>query len=104
MEQFGVFEKAREMKAKGDLIGALYGSELYELLGFHRVTAVGEKESWAALMETFANMAGDVAADRIRDVESLAQSFGNEREETGFRLGFHVAMRLCMAGMNGGVW
>ena len=55
-------------------------------------------------METFANMAGDVAADRIRDVESLAQSFGNEREETGFRLGFHVAMRLCMEGMNGGVW
>lgn len=48
-------------------------------------------------------MAGDVPDNKRNDVEDRAQDFGNEREETGFRIGFHMAMRLCMEGMNGGV-
>ena len=40
---------------------------------------------------------------RANEIGDLAVVFGNEREETGFRNGFQVAMRLCMEGLNGGV-
>ena len=103
MEQYEAFNKAREVQTKGDLIGTIHNSEVYELLGFHKVTTAGEKESWAAFAEALGSVAGDVPASRRNDVEDLAQNFGNEREETGFRIGFHMAMRLCMEGMNGGV-
>ena len=49
------------------------------------------------------NEPGDVPDNKRNDVEDRAKDFGNEREETGFRIGFHMAMRLCMEGMNGGV-
>ena len=84
MEQYEAFKKVREAQAKGDLIGTIHNSEVYELLGFHKV-------------------AGDVPDNKRNDVEDRAKDFGNEREETGFRIGFHMAMRLCMEGMNGGV-
>lgn len=103
MEQYEAFKKVREAQAKGDLIGSIHNSEVYELLGFHRVATVGEKESWAAFSEALGNAAAGVPVNTRNDVEDLAQNFGNEREETGFRLGFHMAMRLCMEGMNGGV-
>ncbi len=102
MEQYEAFKKAREAQAKGDLIGAIHNSEVYELLGFHKVTTAGERESWEAFREALGSVAGGVSANKKNNVEDRAQDFGNEREETGFRLGFHMAMRLCMEGMNGG--
>jgi hypothetical protein len=103
MEQYEAFKKVREAQAKGDLIGTIHNSEVYELLGFHKVTTAGEKESWAAFTEALGSMTGDAPVNTRNDVEDLAQNFGNEREETGFRIGFHMAMRLCMEGMNGSV-
>ncbi len=76
---------------------------MYELLGFHRVTTTREKESWAAFTEALGSVAGDAPVNKRNSVEDRAQDFGNEREETGFRIGFHMAMRLCMEGLNGGV-
>ncbi len=97
-----VFAKKRVAEAKSDLIGAIHNSEIYELLDFHRITTTGEKESWAAFAEALGNVAGEAPVNKKNNVEDLAQNFGNEREETGFRIGFHMAMQLCMEGMNGG--
>lgn len=99
MDQYEAFAQKREAEAKRDLIGAIHNSEIYELLGFHRVTSTREQESWDNFMERLSNAAGE-KADAIGD---LAVAFGNEREETGFKIGFHVAMRMCMEGLNGGV-
>lgn len=103
MEQYEAFKKIREGQAKSDLIGIIHNSEIYELLGFHKVTAAGEKESWTAFTEALAKAAPAVSVNKRNDVEERALDFGNEREEIGFSIGFHVAMRLCMEGMNGGV-
>lgn len=103
MEQYEAFKKLREAQAKGDLIGTIHNSEVYELLGFHKVTTAGETESWEAFMEALGSVTGDVPEDKRNDMEDRTQDFGNEREETRFRIGFHMAMRLCMEGMNGGV-
>lgn len=97
-----VFAKKRIAEAKSDLIGAIHNSEIYELLDFHRITTTGEKKSWAAFTEALGNVAGEVPVNKRNDMEDRAQDFGNEREEAGFRIGFHMAMRLCMEGMNGG--
>lgn len=103
MEQHEAFEKIREVQAKRDLIGAIHNSEVYELLGFHKVTTAREKESWNAFMEALGSVTESAPAKKRNNVEERAQDFGNDREETGFRLGFHTAMRLCMEGLNGGV-
>lgn len=103
MERHEAFKKNREVQAKSDLIGAIHNSEVYELLGFHMVKTTGEKESWEAFAEALGSVIGDVPVNKRNNVEDRAQDFGNEREETGFRLGFHTAMRLCMEGLNGGV-
>lgn len=103
MEQYEAFKKVREDRAKGDLIGTIHNSEVYELLGFHKMTTEGEKESWEAFTKALGDVTVGVSVNTRNDVEDRAQDFGNEREETGFRIGFHMAMRLCMEGMNGGV-
>lgn len=103
MEQYEAFKKIREGQAKSDLIGIIHNSEVYELLGFHMVTTAKEKEAWTAFTEALAKVTPAVSVNKRNDVEDRVQDFGNEREETGFRIGFHVAMRLCMEGLNGGV-
>lgn len=103
MDYMEMSNKKRAAEAKSDLIGAIHNSDVYELMGFHKVTPAREKESWAAFTEALGNVAGDAAVNKRNDVEDRAQDFGNEREETGFRIGFHMAMRLCMEGLNGGV-
>ncbi len=103
MEQYEAFEKIREAQAKSDLIGSIHNSAMYELLGFHKVTTTGEKESWKAFTEALVSVAGNMPINKRNDVEDLAQNFGNEREEIGFRIGFHFAMRLCMEGLNGNI-
>lgn len=102
MNHLEMLNTKRAAEAKSDLIGAIHNSEVYELLDFHRATTAGEKESWAAFTEALGSVAGDSSVNKKNDVEDRAQDFGNEREETGFRLGFHMAMRLCMEGLNGG--
>lgn len=103
MDQYEAARRRREAQAKIDLISAIHNSEVYELLGFHRATSTGEKESWEAFTEALGIVSGDAPINKRNDVEDRAQDFGNEREETGFRLGFHTAMRLCMEGLSGGV-
>ena len=100
MDQMETFKRMREAEAKSDLIGIIHNSEIYELLGFHRVTTTGEKESW----DNFNKNLVDVAGNEAEKVGDLAVAYGNEREETGFRLGFHMAMRLCMEGMAKGIY
>lgn len=102
MEQYEAFRKTMEEQAKSDLIGTIHNSEVYELLGFHKVTTTREKESWEVFAKALGTITESVPVMKRNDVEDLAQAFGNEREETGFRLGFHTAMRLCMEGLNGG--
>lgn len=97
MEQYETFANIREAEAKSDLIGTIHNSEIFELLGFHRVTTMGEKESWNRFMETLSGAAGQKA----EEIGDLAMIYGNEREETGFRMGFHIAMRICIEGLNG---
>lgn len=99
MEQYEAFNQIREEQAKSDLVGTIHNSEIYDLLGFHKVVTRGEKESRDNFMESLSGMSGK----RADEIGNLAVVFGNEREETGFRIGFHVAMRLCMEGLNGGV-
>ncbi len=91
-------QKLKMAEAKNDLIGAIHNSEIYELLGFHKVTSDGESVTWDSLTESI----GKVAAGNANGILELAMNYGNEREETGFRIGFHMAMRLCMEGMKGG--
>lgn len=101
---FMEMSKMRRMaEAKSDLIGAIHNSELFDLLGLDIQWTAGERDAWRAFTEALGNVAGDVPAAEKNGVEDRAQDFGNEREETGFRNGFHVAMRLCMEGLNGGV-
>lgn len=102
MNHMETVKRIRQGEAKSDIIGAIHNSELYDLLGMDIHSTQGEKKSWEAFTETLGRVAGDVPANKRNDVEDRAQDFGNEREETGFRNGFHVAMRLCMEGLGGG--
>lgn len=103
MEQYEEITRRREAQAKSDLIGTIYNSEIYDLLGLQRITTTGEKGSWEAFTKALGNVTVGVSVNKRNDVEDRAQDFGNERAETGFRIGFHMAMRLCMEGMNRGV-
>lgn len=103
MDFMEMSQMKRSAKARCDLVGAIYCSELYDLLGLDKNKTPGERDAWRAFTEALGNVAGDVPAAEKNGVEDRAQDFGNEREETGFRNGFHVAMRLCMEGLNGGV-
>ena len=102
MDYMGMAEK-RAAEAKSDLIGWMYKSDLFNLLGVENDQTKGGRAAWNAFMETLGSVTGDAPVKMRNDVEDRAQDFGNEREETGFRIGFHVAMRLCMEGMNGGI-
>lgn len=100
MEYMGTAEK-RAAEAKSDLIGWMYKSDLFNLLGVENDQTKGERKAWDAFKETLGSITEGAPVAKRNDVEDRAQDFGNEREETGFRIGFHVAMRLCMEGMSG---
>lgn len=95
--------KKRVAETKSDLVGWIYKSDLFNLLDVENNQTKGERETWNAFIETLGSVTENVPVKMRNDVEDRAQDFGNEREETGFRIGFHVAMRLCMEGMNGGI-
>lgn len=103
MDNMDMYKKKRAAEAKSDLLGWMYGSDLFDLLDFEKRRSEGEIRAWDAFKKTLENIAVDAPVMKRNDVEDRAQDFGNEREETGFRIGFHVAMRLCMEGMNGGI-
>lgn len=104
MGKCGEVVKSGSAEAKSDLIGAIYHSVLYELLGFEKVYTSGEQAAWQKLEEELKKLAGTEDGDRtLEKAGNRAQDFGNEREEAGFRKGFHVAMRLCMEGLNGDI-
>lgn len=98
--EYETYEKFKEAKSKGDLIGSIYNSDLYERLGFQRVESIGEKESWNYFMKILSEASG--GKEKAEKIGELAVTFGNEREETGFRIGFHLAMRICMEGLSRG--
>lgn len=102
MDYMEMSRKKRVAEAKSDLIGAIYGSELMDLLESGKTQTSGERDAWNAFSEGLKSVAGSASVKKQNDVEDLVQNFGNEREETGFRIGFHTAMRLCMEGLNGG--
>lgn len=103
MDYIEMSKKKREAEAKSDLIGMFYKSELFDLLGLDKEWTHGERSAWRAFVEALGEVAGDEPVMKKNNVEDRAQDFGNEREEAGFRSGFHVAMRLCMEGLNGGI-
>ncbi|MDE7351777.1 MAG: hypothetical protein K2O06_01805 [Acetatifactor sp.] len=62
------------------MIGTIHNSEVYELLGFHKVTTEGEKESWEAFTKALKSVAGDVRRrtqmDKVMyNVEDVAEDF-----------------------------
>lgn len=102
MDYIGMAKKKRAAEAKSDLIGAIFRSELFDLLDLDKEQTNGERETWQAFVGALKSAAEGAPIMKQDDIEDLAQDFGNEREETGFRIGFHIAMRLCMEGLNGG--
>lgn len=101
MGKCGDVVKSGSAETKSDLIGAIYHSVLYELLGFEKVYTSGEQAAWQEFEEALGRLAGENEGGAVlEEVGDRAQDFGNEREESGFRKGFHVAMRLCMEGLN----
>lgn len=104
MEQYKAAMKHMEAEAKCDLVGAIWGSELINLLTLDREDTPDERERWNAFIRELDEAAGTrqfgTAGCRA---EECAVDFGNARAERGFRIGFHIAMRLCMEGLNGGV-
>lgn len=93
----------RAAEAKSDLIGWLFKSDMFDLLGFDNSTSDGERRAWDAFAEKLKYAAAETPVLERNRIEDLAHAFGNEREETGFRIGFHVAMKLCMEGLAGGI-
>lgn len=95
------YQDMLKAKAGSDMIGALFSTELIDTVsgGFH---SDEEHASWEAFTKAFEDAAPDAPFITRSRLEALVQNFGNDREEAGFRLGFHVAMRLCMEGLKGG--
>lgn len=98
MEQWETYNRIKTAEAKSDLIGAILHSELYERLELHQIVPARENEAW----NKFSSNLEKIAGEKYEDISERIMDYGNEREETGFRMGFHVAMRLCMQGLNGG--
>lgn len=96
------YEAMMKEKAKSDMIGGIYHTNLIDIVS-NEFESAEENKSWKAFTEALGSVAGDASVMEKDNVESLAVVFGNDREETGFKIGFHIAMRLCMEGLNGGV-
>ena len=84
-------------KAKYDLIGALYESEVMQMLDLHRVESLEEKIAWDRLID---DLTGRVGEKRANEIGELINIYANASSETGFKSGFHMAMRICMEGLH----
>lgn len=105
MNDFDAVSRLRAERARKDLLGAIFNSEVYDLMGFGKAKTEGEREAWEDFIEALEHaVPKGTPVNKRNNVEDRVQDFGNEREETGFRIGFHMAMSLCMQGLNRGLF
>lgn len=76
-----------------DIVGLLYHSNIFEL--FYPEESKREKTSWKELMKELESSKWDKV-----EIEDLIADYGVAREETGFRIGFSLAMQLFLNGYN----
>jgi len=98
------YEERMKAMATNDLVGYIHGSTLYRDLELESQEVLREtqalQEFTNALEKITGKVKGGTPAGQLLDA---ATNYGNEREETGFRVGFSVAMKLCMQGLSGGI-
>ena len=90
-----VLSKKRQENLEHNLL-----SELYYFI----LESEGRKQDSAAELE--ANMKLEEALENgisTNKIMDLAYEYSEEAREAGFKMGFHIAMKLCMEGMNGGI-
>lgn len=92
--------KERSAYAKHDLIGTILNSEIMHLLGYDSVDTKDMREAWSQIEDY---LQGNVDKKVHNDISEMITSFGNCQEEKGFKAGFHIATRLFVEGMRGGV-
>lgn len=74
-----------------DIVGLLYHSDILDI--FYQVEPQREKVALSALIK------GLESKDK-NEIEDLITSYGCTREETGFRIGFALALQLFLSGYN----
>ena len=94
-------KKKLEERAKIDLVGMLYS--LPDYFNVEEKTESPEETRIFGSLVDYLNEGNYSYALRDR-VTELASDYGLAAEESGFRRGFKVAMRLCMEGMLGGTY
>lgn len=98
------YEERMKAMAINDLVGYIHGSTLYRDLELESQEVFRETEALQDFTDVLEKITGKIKggtpAGQLLDA---ATNYGNEREETGFRIGFSVAMRLCMQGLIGGI-
>jgi len=82
---------------KYDLVGVLYS--LPDYLEIDSRSESREQVDIFNNLDDFLNT-GNYPYELRDRVTELANNYGIAAEETGFRRGFHTAMRLCMEGMS----
>lgn len=80
------------MNEKGDIVGLLYQSNIFEL--FYPEEPKKEIEAWKKLEKELEKECNK------GDFEKLVVGYGTAREETGFKIGFSLAMQLFLNGYN----
>lgn len=85
---------------QADLVGTL--SELPDYLGMELWESKEETKIFSKLTE--AVQEGKNSFDVQDTILCLANEYGIAAEESGFRRGFQIAMRLCIEGLKGGAY
>lgn len=97
-------EKAERLKmmkqSEEDIVGFLYELPVY-LAPERKQESREEARIFEKLTDYLKD--GKHSFDIRNTILCLANEYGIAAEESGFRRGFQVAMRLCMDGMRGGV-
>jgi len=95
-------ERKNKMKEQYqmDLVGTL--SELPKYLGMGLWESKEETKIFGKLTE--AVQVGKDSFNVQDTILCLANEYGIAAEESGFRRGFQIAMRLCMEGLKGGAY
>lgn len=74
--------------------------EIYYLVNEDRKETATEMQADMKLEEALETLENGISTNKIMD---LAYEYSEEAREAGFKMGFHIAMKLCMEGMNGGI-
>lgn len=82
-----------------DLVGAIYHSDLYD--SFYYKDPQREVNAWDQLSHALEKIDKKHGFkkdfDEYEEFENLTLNYGSERAETGFRIGFAVALQLLIA-------